>query len=258
MIFDKYQTRLSWRHIWKYRLQNAGHLVHVSRLCWWFVPVSAFGTAVWDERVTLWLCRCFLKMLVYISTMCLQQGMPLRWSSLRVLNFTEAERSSGWLPWPSLETLKLVFNVPSDDQGSQPGDLSVSVLFKSLQLIWRSGMPCPIFKWAAITWHVCEGTMIVVLTMGARWHPWHTACSSTYQGVWRSPIGWPQAFHWRRRTKRPTEGVSHTTARCWRGEKTGMVNICGTHAYQPLNHAELDSRWACPQGCCSLITANSV
>ena len=39
----------------------------------------------------------------------------------------EMERSSEWLPWPSLGTLKTSFNVPSDDQGSHPDDLSVSV-----------------------------------------------------------------------------------------------------------------------------------
>ena len=36
-------------------------------------------------------------------------------------------RSSRWLPWSSLGTLKLVFNVPSDDQGSRPDDLSISL-----------------------------------------------------------------------------------------------------------------------------------
>ena len=42
-------------------------------------------------------------------------------------NSTETERSSGWLPWSSLGTLKLTFNVSSDEQGSHPDDLSVSV-----------------------------------------------------------------------------------------------------------------------------------
>ena len=40
---------------------------------------------------------------------------------------TEMERSSEWLPWSSLVTLKLAFNVTGDDQGSQPDDLSASV-----------------------------------------------------------------------------------------------------------------------------------
>ena len=41
--------------------------------------------------------------------------------------FTETERSSGWQPWYSLETLKLVFNVSSEYQGCHPDDLFVSV-----------------------------------------------------------------------------------------------------------------------------------
>ena len=45
-----------------------------------------------------------------------------------LLLFTKTESSSEWLTWSSLETLKLVFNVSSDDQGSHPDDLSVSVL----------------------------------------------------------------------------------------------------------------------------------
>ena len=44
-------------------------------------------------------------------------------------NSTEMEQSSGWLPWSSLsrETLKTSFIVSSDDQGSHPDDLSVSM-----------------------------------------------------------------------------------------------------------------------------------
>ena len=37
------------------------------------------------------------------------------------------ERSSGWLPWSSLETLKASFNISMDDQGSHTDDISVSV-----------------------------------------------------------------------------------------------------------------------------------
>ena len=40
---------------------------------------------------------------------------------------TDMERSSGWLPLSSLETLKLDFNVFSDNQGSHPDDLFISV-----------------------------------------------------------------------------------------------------------------------------------
>ena len=39
----------------------------------------------------------------------------------------EMDRSSGWLPWSSLETLKASFNVPSDNHDSHPNDLPVSV-----------------------------------------------------------------------------------------------------------------------------------
>ena len=40
---------------------------------------------------------------------------------------TEMERLSGLLPWSSLGTLKLAFTVSSDDWGSHPDNLSVSV-----------------------------------------------------------------------------------------------------------------------------------
>ena len=43
------------------------------------------------------------------------------------LDYTETEKWSGWQPWYSLETLKLVFNVSSEYQGCHPDDLSVSV-----------------------------------------------------------------------------------------------------------------------------------
>ena len=37
------------------------------------------------------------------------------------------ERSSWWLHWSSLGLLKASFNIPSDDQGTHPDDLSVSL-----------------------------------------------------------------------------------------------------------------------------------
>ena len=40
---------------------------------------------------------------------------------------TETERSSGWQPWYSLETLKASFNVSSEYQGCHPEDISVCV-----------------------------------------------------------------------------------------------------------------------------------
>ena len=42
-------------------------------------------------------------------------------------NYTETERSSLWLPWTSWGTLKLAFNVSSDDQDSHPDDRSIPV-----------------------------------------------------------------------------------------------------------------------------------
>ena len=39
---------------------------------------------------------------------------------------TEMKRSWRWLPCPSMATLNSSFNVPADDQGSHPHDLSVS------------------------------------------------------------------------------------------------------------------------------------
>ena len=53
---------------------------------------------------------------------------------------TETERSSGWQPWYSLETLKLVFNVSSEYQGCHPDYLFVSVVpihCCALSLQWR-------------------------------------------------------------------------------------------------------------------------
>ena len=41
--------------------------------------------------------------------------------------YNETERSPGWLPWSSLDTLKASFNVASDDQDSHRNVLSVSV-----------------------------------------------------------------------------------------------------------------------------------
>ena len=45
-------------------------------------------------------------------------------SNVDLNSYTETEMSSGWLPWSSLETLKRVFNVSSDEQGSHPDDIS--------------------------------------------------------------------------------------------------------------------------------------
>ena len=48
--------------------------------------------------------------------------------SLFARPITETERSSGWQPWYSLETLKTRFNVSSEYQSCHTGDLSVSVI----------------------------------------------------------------------------------------------------------------------------------
>ena len=52
-----------------------------------------------------------------------EQGLRQRRKNL----YTETERSSRRLLWSSPGTLKLAFNVSSDDQCSNPGDLYVSV-----------------------------------------------------------------------------------------------------------------------------------
>ena len=46
---------------------------------------------------------------------------------LHIRYFTEAERSSRWQPWYSLETLKTSFNVSSEYQDCHPDDLCISV-----------------------------------------------------------------------------------------------------------------------------------
>ena len=58
-----------------------------------------------------------------------------------ILPLTKTERSLGWLTRLSLEMLKLVFIVSSDDQGSHPDDLSVSVLMVTSQAYSVSKMP---------------------------------------------------------------------------------------------------------------------
>ena len=43
------------------------------------------------------------------------------------VHYTETDRSSGWLPWSSLETLKTCFIVSTDGQGSHSENFSISV-----------------------------------------------------------------------------------------------------------------------------------
>ena len=57
-------------------------------------------------------------------------------------SITETERSSGWQPWYSLETLKTSFNVSSEYQGRQADELSVSVMSIASRVIWNNLAPC--------------------------------------------------------------------------------------------------------------------
>ena len=50
------------------------------------------------------------------------------WVLVTTCCLTKMQWSSVWLPWSSLEMLKLAFNISSDNQGSPPDDLSLSVL----------------------------------------------------------------------------------------------------------------------------------
>ena len=49
------------------------------------------------------------------------------WSAYWNLSATETERSSGWQPWYSLQTLKASFKVSNAYQDSHPDDLPVSM-----------------------------------------------------------------------------------------------------------------------------------
>ena len=96
-------------------------------------------------------------------------------SLVRSMNFsgyTEAERSSEWLPWSSLGTLKPVFDASSGDQGSHVDDLSVSVngsigKMTCARLLYHTMTSSNIFR---VTGHLCEGST------GPRWIP-HTKAS---------------------------------------------------------------------------------
>ena len=73
---------------------------------WWFKTPSRW---LWRHRnvYTDWIMFSVSRYIVFI--------------------YTETEMS-GWLPCLSLETLKAIFSVPSDDKGSHPDELSVSVI----------------------------------------------------------------------------------------------------------------------------------
>ena len=66
---------------------------------------------------------------------------------------TEIKRS-GWLPWSSLEMLKASSNVPIDDQGSHPGDLSDSVtalLAVCVGPVVSFVLSCPVNTWVFLS-----------------------------------------------------------------------------------------------------------
>ena len=55
---------------------------------------------------------------------------------IHILKSTETERSSGWQPWYTLETLKHVFNVSSEYQGCFLDDFSVWVKDRLWMILW--------------------------------------------------------------------------------------------------------------------------
>ena len=82
------------------------------------------------DWIFLWISMQSIEWFVSISL--LRQGE--KWAILipafflKIMDsYTETERSSGWQPWYSLETLKTSFNVSSEYQGCQPDHFSVSV-----------------------------------------------------------------------------------------------------------------------------------
>ena len=73
----------------------------------------------------------------FSSMSTVNQLCNFRPSSFASITYTDTERSSRWLSWSSLETLKTSFNVPSVDNGSHSDDLSVSVY------VWLENCPSP-------------------------------------------------------------------------------------------------------------------
>ena len=66
------------------------------------------------------------------------------------MNHTETEKSSGWLPWSSLGTLKLASKISSDDQGSHPDDLFLSLISQvTSQVTWTQ------VTWLIFGMHLC-------------------------------------------------------------------------------------------------------
>ena len=96
------------------------------------------------------------------SCMTLRQGTMVCTDSLchhgvyrcrGISNSTETEMSLGWLPQSSLgTTLKLVFKVSNDDQGSRPDDLSVSVKLSVTTILVQLSSEQPIGFFVISEW----------------------------------------------------------------------------------------------------------
>ena len=69
---------------------------------------------------------------------------PKIWRSIliKITTAIDTERSSGWLPWSSVEIWKASFNVPGGHQDSHPGNLSIFVakIQTNLETIISSGL----------------------------------------------------------------------------------------------------------------------
>ena len=77
----------------------------------------------------------------------------------------ESERSSGWLPWSSLVTLKLAFNVYNDGQGNHP-DISVSMNW------WSDALTSKLM--ALVEWIYASFNASMILHQTVNWliSPW--------------------------------------------------------------------------------------
>ena len=73
------------------------------------------------------------------------------------ISIPETEMSSGWLPWSSLGTLKLVFSVSSEDQGSHshPHDISVSVIVTDIVVVFVTYIVIILAESLEFSWCQC-------------------------------------------------------------------------------------------------------
>ena len=107
-----YLSRGPWRGFHSTHKQTG--YIHVSDALGWECP--------------MWVASQVKIILVLLSWL----GLGLFIQTFRLV-ITETGRSSGWRPWCSLHTLKLVFNVCSEHQGCHPDNL-----FLSVNIYWRS------------------------------------------------------------------------------------------------------------------------